>query len=131
MNREKATHVKKRFANAKKTLGEVQILIENEIWNTSVNRLYYACFYAVTALLLSSDLETKTHSGAQRLFELHFVRTGIIDKELSRFYTRLFDMKQSADYEDEVEYDREDVQKLIQPATRLIAEIELVLTKND
>jgi len=81
-------------------------------------------------LLHNYDLDTKTHSGALHLFELHFVKTGIIKKELSKFYARLFEMRQNADYEDEIEYEKEDVLKLLQPATDLIAEIELVLSKD-
>lgn len=46
--------VEYRFSKAKKTLEEVDLHIENELWNTAVNRLYYACYYAVSALLLKN-----------------------------------------------------------------------------
>ena len=36
-----------RINKAKETLQAVDILIENKFWTTSVNRLYYACYYAV------------------------------------------------------------------------------------
>lgn len=45
--------VKYRLSRAHETLNEVEILIENKLWNTAINRLYYACFYAVNALLVS------------------------------------------------------------------------------
>jgi uncharacterized protein (UPF0332 family) len=76
MNAERSEYVSRRIANAKKTLEEVDILIENKLWNMSVNRLYYACFYAVTALLYNYDMDTKTHSGAQTLFGQHFDKNG-------------------------------------------------------
>ena len=41
-----------KLARAKETITEAEILIEYQKWNTAVNRLYYACFYAVTSLLL-------------------------------------------------------------------------------
>ena len=129
MNPEKSEYINRRIANAKKTLDEVEILIENKLWNTAVNRVYYACFYAVTALLHNYDLDTKTHSGTQNVFGLHFVKTGIISKELSKFYSTLFGMRQNADYEDEYEYEEKDVLELIQPANDLIAAIEEVLSK--
>ena len=44
------------------TFGEVQIHLENALWNTAINRLFYACYYAVTALLIDQGIETKTHS---------------------------------------------------------------------
>ncbi len=43
--------IKYRIRKARETFNEVDVLIENEFWNTAVNRIYYACFYAVTALL--------------------------------------------------------------------------------
>ena len=38
-----------RLNRAKDTLNEVNLLVENKLWNTAVNRLYYACYYAVIA----------------------------------------------------------------------------------
>ncbi len=129
MNPEKSEYVYRRIANAKRTLDEVNIHIENKLWNTAVNRLYYACFYAVTALLYNYDLDTKSHSGTQTVFGHHFVKTGIISKESGKFYTKIFGMRQNADYEDEIEYEKEDVLQLLQPATDLISAIEDVLAK--
>ena len=45
--------VKYRISKAQETFREVEKHIENELWNTAINRLYYACYYAVTALLIS------------------------------------------------------------------------------
>jgi uncharacterized protein (UPF0332 family) len=96
----------------------------------AVNRLYYACFYSVTALLHNNGLDTKTHSGTQRMFSLHFIKSGIIKKEFGELYAILMDMRQNADYEDTVEYEREDVMKVLQPAHELIAAIEDVLARD-
>jgi len=132
MNPENAELVKLRIANAKKTLGEVEeVLIENQLWNTAVNRLYYACFHAVTALLNKFGFETKTHSGVLTLFGLHFVKTGTIDRDLAKFYSTLFEMRQSADYEVEIDYEEKDVLQLIQPAKDLINRIEEILLRDD
>ena len=38
-------------------------------------------------------------------------------------------MRQNADYEDEVDYEREDVMPILQPAKDLISAIDTVLTK--
>ena len=129
MNSEKAELVNIRIANAKKTLKEVSILIENELWNTAVNRLYYACFYAVTALLHNFELDAKTHSGVQNVFGLNFIKTGIISIESGKFFTTIFEMRQDADYEDLVEYEKEDVMNLLEPTNLLIAQIENVLSQ--
>ena len=71
-----------RIARAKETFEEVNIHLESKLWFTVVNRLYYSCFYAVTALLHLNGIETKTHSGARQMFGLHFVKTGIVPTQL-------------------------------------------------
>jgi uncharacterized protein (UPF0332 family) len=50
--------------------------------------------------LMDKDFETLTHSGVRQMFGLHFIKPGVIDQDFGRFYTRLFDLRQSGDYED-------------------------------
>jgi uncharacterized protein (UPF0332 family) len=57
-----------RIARAKDTLDDAQILVEKGKWNSAINRLYYAAYYAVIALLLSADLKPTTHNGAKSNF---------------------------------------------------------------
>jgi uncharacterized protein (UPF0332 family) len=70
--------VKYRIAKARATFKEVELHIEHELWNTAVNRLYYACYYAVIALLIDKEIQPQTHSGARQMFGLHFVKTGMV-----------------------------------------------------
>ena len=67
-----------RIQKSKDTLKEIEILINNELWLTSANRIYYACFYAVTALMLKEGLNAKSHVGIRQMFGLHFIKTDII-----------------------------------------------------
>ena len=71
-------YIRYRFQRATESFEEALILAENKRWNAVVNRLYYACFYAVIALLLKNNNETQTHDGARTLFGLHFIKTGKI-----------------------------------------------------
>ena len=48
-----------RLSKAFSTYDEVALLTENKLWNTAVNRLYYACYYAVSALLISKNITSK------------------------------------------------------------------------
>ena len=41
-----------RMERARQTLGEADLLRQGNYYNAAVNRLYYACYYAVSALLL-------------------------------------------------------------------------------
>ena len=108
---------------------EVDVLIQNRLWNISVNRLYYACYYAVSALLLHIDVHTKTHAGARQMFGLHFVDTGIVSREAGHYYKKIFSMRHKGDYEDYFDNDEEDVIALREPAQNLINEVLTILSK--
>ena len=118
-----------RIAKAKTTLEEVKLHIENELWNTAINRPYYACYYAVIALLLDKGIQPKTHTGVRQMFGLHFIKTGIIDNSLGKFFTDIFDLRQTGDYDDYIEFTREDLMDLIKPANDLILKATELLKK--
>lgn len=86
-----------RMQRAKETLQEADILIERDCFNAAVNRLYYACFYAVTALLVKNKIAARTHQGMRQMFGLNFVATGKISPGYSRFYSQLFNDRVSGD----------------------------------
>lgn len=48
-----------RLDRARDTYREIDLHVEHELWNTAMNRLYYACYYAVSALLLGKILQHK------------------------------------------------------------------------
>jgi uncharacterized protein (UPF0332 family) len=116
--------IKYRINRAKETYGEVEGLIKLGYLNTAVNRIYYACYYAVSALMIKNGLSAKSHAGVRQMFGLHFVKTGLISKEHAKYFTDLFDRRQTGDYDDFVEYKKETVEDLYTPALDFITAIE-------
>lgn len=116
-----------RLTKAQETLKEIDLLIDNQLWNTAVNRLYYACYYAVIALLIHKGIKAQTHAGVRQMFGLHIIKQGLIEKELGRFFSDIFDKRLTGDYDDFVDYERDDVVGLINPAKKLITEIEKLI----
>ena len=55
--REKQELIAYRLRRARETIDEVDFLINNRLWNTAINRMYYSCFYAVIALLPKYNVE--------------------------------------------------------------------------
>lgn len=74
-----------------------------------MNRLYYACFYAVTALILTKDLSSAKHSGVRMLFHQNFVKPGIIKIELGQFYDKLFRNRLKGDYTDYLRFSKDEI----------------------
>ena len=50
MNDYKGDYINYRINKGKEALADALLLIEEERWNASINRLYYSCFYTVSAL---------------------------------------------------------------------------------
>ncbi|HET54191.1 MAG TPA: HEPN domain-containing protein [Ignavibacteria bacterium] len=113
-----------RFNRAKESFEEALILAGNNKWKAVINRLYYACFYAVISLLLKSEIETQSHDGARRQFSLHFVKTGKVSKENGKLFSKLFDYRQKGDYGDLFDFDEETVKPLMVKTQEFIIEIE-------
>jgi len=67
--------IRYRIRRAKETLVEAEAMAQIGHWNACVNRLYYACFYAVTALLLQRNLLSSKHTQVRSLLNRH--RQGI------------------------------------------------------
>jgi len=62
--------IRYRLSRAEETLEEARLLAENKHGNAAVNRLYYACFYAVLALLIRDGRYSSKHSGVRALFNI-------------------------------------------------------------
>ena len=121
-NREE--YVNYRFHRAEESYEEALILAKEERWNAAINRLYYACFYAVISLLIKNNISTQTHDGARTQFGLIFVKTGIIDKESGKLFSKLFDYRQKGDYGDLFDYDEELTKPLINKVNEFLIEIK-------
>lgn len=126
-NQKKA--IRQRLIRAHETLNEARILEDARHFVGTVNRLYYASFYAVSALLETKELKSSKHSGVIALFNQHFIKPGVIRKELGEFYRYLFDSRQGGDYTDFPDFTAEEVAQLRQSATNLVDEIARFLEK--
>jgi uncharacterized protein (UPF0332 family) len=86
------------LSRSQEAFNEAKILADSNHWNTTVNRLYYLCFYAASAILQKQGFSSSKHSGIRSLFNNHFARTGIVSKEISAIFNDLFDRRQESDY---------------------------------
>ena len=121
--------VKHRLSRADETWEEAKDLISQNHWHGAANRLYYACFYAVTALLIEHGYASRTHSGAIGLFGKHFIRTSIISKEYNKLYQKLFDLRLGGDYSDWIVVEESDIVPLLEPAKEFIDEIKDLINR--
>lgn len=116
-----------RMSRAKETLEEVPHQRDMGFYNTAVNRLYYACYYASVALLIKNHIQASTHAGVKQMLGLHFVSKGLISRESNRSFSLLFERRHSSDYDDFAYATSEEVDELLPKAQAFILEIERLL----
>ncbi len=119
-----------RVRRAKETFEDAKILAEHKKWNSCINRLYYACYYIVTALLLKNGFKPVTHSGVKSVFSENYIKKNIIKKELGKIYSQLFTWRQKGDYDDLFDFTEEKVLPYFEPAEELIYTIEKEINKD-
>lgn len=83
---------------AASSLQAANLLRSAELPNDSVSRSYYAIFHAASALLLSRNLEFKSHAGVLRAISLNFVKSGLLESDVGRNLNWLAELRQIADY---------------------------------
>jgi len=126
-NGERESVVQFRMEKAKNTFSEIVLLVDNALWQTAANRLYYACYYAVCALLVQNGIEAQTHHGVMNQMGLYFVRTELLSQEQGKLYKRLFELRQTGDYSDWIIIKEEDIKPLIEKAEHFIKTIEQLI----
>ena len=124
MKGSKGDLIEYRLLRAKDTLDDARILADKNRWNSTINRLYYAAYYAVMALLLDADLSPATHNGAKSKFSEFFIKTNKIDKEYGKIYSQLFTWRQKGDYDDLFDFSKDKVEPYFEPVKRLIDLVE-------
>ena len=120
---ERGAIVSFRIQKAKDTLDEAEGIATLGYWNAVANRLYYACFYVTSALLLKNNYSAQSHSGIIHLLGMHFIKNGIVSKDAGRLYSKLFELRQTGDYDDLFNLSEEDVKPLISTAHNYINEL--------
>jgi uncharacterized protein (UPF0332 family) len=108
-------------------LGEVESHIANGYFHTAVSRMYYACYYALTALLLQKGVEVKSHAGMRQMLGLHYVKVGLFSDRLSRFFYEIHGYRNDGDYKEFVEFDREFVIEQYVQAIELVNTADTIL----
>lgn len=117
-----------RLSQARDSIREADVLDQSGMSRRSVmNRLYYAMFYTVLALLQEKEMGTSKHSGAIALFDREYVKTGLFPKEMSKALHRAFELRQKGDYMEEAEVAAEDIAEIRPAAERFVEGAEALL----
>lgn len=124
---EKDMVVHYRIERSYQALQEAKDNCQLKHWNLTSNRLYYAVFYMVLALILKDGVSAKSHNGVYTCFNLRYIKTGRLTKEEGALYRKLFSMRHTGDYDDCFDWEEADVLPLINPVEQLIDKIRTLI----
>ena len=119
-----------RLERAYETFSEAEGVAKLGYWRVVVNRLFYACHYAVLGLLLKNGYTSRTLEGALAIFVTKFAANGTIDKEQDNLYRKLNSIRKNEDYDDLFCLEKEDVEALFVPTKQFIKTIENLIKNN-
>ena len=124
---EKKAIINYRRQKAYDSLNEVNEVAKLGFWNLAGNRLYYATYHMASALLLDKGFSARTHSGVIHLIGQNIIAKGLLDKIYGLLFTRLFELRQSGDYDDLYDATEEEILPLIDKTKAFVKAMEGLL----
>ena len=119
-----------RIERARESIEEARILAAENHWNTTASRLYYACFYSASAYLISNDIKAGTHTGVKTAFNKELIKTSVLPKEYGLIFSKLFNLRQDADYRDFRDFSEDEIRPLIEVVEKIVEQLISLIQKN-
>ena len=121
---ERAIVVGLELEKADKFLAQAEAVAALGIWDVVANRIFYAAFHAVSALLINDHYEVRSHKGAGLMFGQKYVIPGIFSADDGRLYAKLQDLREKSDYNLVYQSNEEEMSPLIEKTRDLIEQIK-------
>lgn len=96
------------------------IMMHEKQWDGMANRLYYAVFHAVSALLIRDNHTVNTHKGSHALFAQYYVKTDRLPKSYGDLYQKMERLREESDYNCTYSEEPELLQSNVEPAKEMI-----------
>lgn len=116
---QKITAIRLLLEKSDKNMEQANRTADMGYWDLVANRLYYAVFHAVNAMLLIDNIKTGTHKGTSIQFGKSYVLTGIFSRHDGTLYGQLQTMREKADYQNVFYLKEEEGRELIASAEDL------------
>lgn len=109
-----------RLASARDRLKAARTLLDHGMYSDAASRAYYAVFQAARAVLATRSMDARRHSGVIGLFNLHFVKAGVLPRESGRILKNIQDLRRAGDYDDFYLVSKEEAVEAVEKAGRFI-----------
>lgn len=112
---------------AENIVTQINELEKLSYWDNIANRLYYALFHAVSALLIFDKHNVSTHKGSIVLFGQFYIKTGVFNINDGRLFSQLQTIREKSDYNCAYQTSEDEIKPLIYPTIELIKRIKLYI----
>jgi len=119
--------IKYRMERYLESVEAAKLLFENNMLTSAMNRIYYAMFYAVQALLITKNVTFSKHGQVKGFFNKEFVHKGTIPVHFGKVYNKAFEYRQKFDYVDFEIPSVDMVEEYVQYAKEFLQEIQSCL----
>ncbi len=119
-----------RMERANEMLEAAKKNLEIGQYKTSLNRSYYAIFHAMRAANILKSFDSSKHSGVIAYFNREYLKSGILEKNLSVIIKNSAFLREKSDYDDFFIASRKDAEKQLEDANVFVMAIEQFLKCN-
>jgi uncharacterized protein (UPF0332 family) len=105
-----------------------EVCLEKKNLISCVNRMYYAAFYAASAILANEGKEYGKHTAVRAAINRDFIKIGRMPPEYGDYYNRLFDDRLAGDYEPATRFSYEEVRDLLVKTREFIGWCETLVS---
>ena len=123
--------IKYRLERARECAKDAESDIAEDSLYSAANRLYYAVFNAMRALLANDGMDFRKHSGVISYVRGQYIKTGILDAKYSELIRNAESIRGDCDYKDFYAPEKEDLKKLLPVAKELIVRVEEITAKRE
>lgn len=89
----------------------------------AVRDSYFSCFHAFSSLLFKEGKSFKRHKEMRSALHRDYVRPKKLAPQWGKHYDWLFENRQKADYRPLVEFQKDQIEEIVENSERFIAEI--------
>ena len=111
-------------SKAERFLRSAEILLKDSDYDSCVSRCYYAMFLMAEAVLITKGLKASSHKGVMSLFGKHFVKTGVLKKDLGKALNDAYDIRRVGDYAVGFMVTEEEAKGMLESAKNFVCEVK-------
>ena len=120
---------RKNLERADRALSSAKLMMQDGDYPGSVSKAYFIFLDAADAGLVTKGLVPQSHAGTIKLFNLHFVKPGLVPEKFGHLFGKMEKDRIDADYKKEIEWTKEDAERSIARSQELLEIMERLVSQ--